>query len=55
MDLFISAVSTTEYFWDSWYELKQYATELTPNHWAVFAASSVVFGFFCLQGNPLKR
>ena len=55
MDYLLFAVSATDYFWDSWYELKHYATHLTRTHWAVLAASSVLFGFCCLKGNPLQR
>ncbi|EMI51859.1 hypothetical protein RSSM_06705 [Rhodopirellula sallentina SM41] len=54
MDYFFLAFSVVDWFWDSWYELRHYATHLNKTQWAIMAAASVLFGFVCLKGNTLK-
>ncbi|EMI44366.1 hypothetical protein [Rhodopirellula sp. SWK7] len=54
MDYLLLAFSVTDWFWDSWYELRHYATHLNKTQWAIMAAASCVFGFVCLKGNSLR-
>lgn len=55
MEYLLAAFSVTDWFWDSWYELRHYTTHLNQAQWGVMAAGSVAFGFFCLKGNRLER
>lgn len=54
MDYLLLAFSVTDWFSDSWYELRQYAGNLNKTHWGIMAATSCLFGFLCLRGNTLR-
>jgi len=54
MDLLMLAFSLTDYFWDSWWELKHYFSHLNRTQWAIMSACVVAFGFLCMRGNVLK-
>jgi hypothetical protein len=54
MDYLLLAFSVSDWFADSWYELKYYGAHLTKTHWAVISGTSVIFGFLCLKGNSFK-
>ncbi|SMP58840.1 hypothetical protein SAMN06265222_106131 [Neorhodopirellula lusitana] len=55
MDYLLFAFSLTDWLWDSWYELRHYTTHLNKTQWGIMAASSVLFGFVCLKGNPIRH
>lgn len=55
MDYLLLAFSLTDWLWDSWYELRHYTTHLNKTQWGIMAASSVLFGFVCLKGNPIRH
>lgn len=54
MEYLLLASGYVDWFWGSWYELRQYATNLKQTHWMVISVASCVFGFFCLKGHSLK-
>ncbi|MEM9368132.1 MAG: hypothetical protein AAGD07_19225 [Planctomycetota bacterium] len=54
MDCLLLAFSLVDWFWDSWWELKHYSSNLNRQHWYVISGCVVFFGFLCLRGNKLK-
>ena len=54
MDELLLAFSAVSWFWDSWWELKYYCSNLNRTHWVIMSGLTCAVGFLMLRGNVLK-